>query len=85
MTFAKVIKNKAYFKRFQTKYRRRREGKTNYRRRRTLVKQVRAAAREWRGGRGGVRAACDVGASARSECGMRAALRAARAPSAPAC
>lgn len=39
MTFAKVIKNKAYFKRFQTKYRRRREGKTNYRRRRTLVKQ----------------------------------------------
>eukprot|EP01108_Squamamoeba_japonica_P002137 TRINITY_DN1_c0_g1_i1.p2 TRINITY_DN1_c0_g1~~TRINITY_DN1_c0_g1_i1.p2 ORF type:complete len:295 (+),score=180.60 TRINITY_DN1_c0_g1_i1:120-1004(+) len=39
MTFAKIIKNKAYFKRFQTKYRRRREGKTNYARRRTLVKQ----------------------------------------------
>lgn len=26
----KVVKNKAYFKRFQVKYRRRREGKTDY-------------------------------------------------------
>jgi large subunit ribosomal protein L5e len=30
MGFVKVIKNKAYFKRFQVKYRRRREGKTDY-------------------------------------------------------
>jgi len=35
----KVIKNKAYFKRFQVKYRRRREGKTDYRARRQMVLQ----------------------------------------------
>merc|ERR1712169_100670 len=35
----KKKKNKAYFKRFQVKYRRRRQGKTDYSRRRTLVKQ----------------------------------------------
>merc|ERR1711916_329093 len=28
--FVKLVKNKAYFKRYQTKYRRRREGKTDY-------------------------------------------------------
>ena len=28
--FVKVLKNKAYCKRYQTKYRRRREGKTDY-------------------------------------------------------
>jgi len=39
MPFVKVIKNKAYFKRFQVKYRRRREGKTDYRARRRLVGQ----------------------------------------------
>jgi len=39
MAFVKVIKNKAYFKRFQVKYRRRREGKTDYRARRRLVTQ----------------------------------------------
>ena len=39
MGFIKVVKNKAYFKRFQTKYRRRREGKTDYGARRTLVRQ----------------------------------------------
>jgi large subunit ribosomal protein L5e len=39
MVFVKVIKNKAYFKRFQVKYRRRREGKTDYRARRTMVLQ----------------------------------------------
>jgi len=39
MAFVKVIKNKAYFKRFQVKYRRRREGKTDYRARRKLVTQ----------------------------------------------
>jgi len=39
MPFVKVIKNKAYFKRFQVKYRRRREGKTDYRARRTMVLQ----------------------------------------------
>jgi len=39
MPFLKVIKNKAYFKRFQVKYRRRREGKTDYRARRKLVTQ----------------------------------------------
>eukprot|EP00353_Schmidingerella_taraikaensis_P011562 CAMPEP_0185569566 /NCGR_PEP_ID=MMETSP0434-20130131/2146_1 /TAXON_ID=626734 ORGANISM="Favella taraikaensis, Strain Fe Narragansett Bay" /NCGR_SAMPLE_ID=MMETSP0434 /ASSEMBLY_ACC=CAM_ASM_000379 /LENGTH=314 /DNA_ID=CAMNT_0028184381 /DNA_START=28 /DNA_END=972 /DNA_ORIENTATION=- len=37
MTFVKLVKNKAYFKRFQTKYRRRREGKTDYRARKRLV------------------------------------------------
>jgi large subunit ribosomal protein L5e len=39
MPFQKVAKTKAYFKRFQVKYRRRREGKTDYRRRRILVTQ----------------------------------------------
>jgi len=39
MVFIKVVKNKAYFKRFQVKYRRRREGKTDYRARRTMVLQ----------------------------------------------
>jgi large subunit ribosomal protein L5e len=38
MGFVKVVKNKAYFKRFQTKYRRRREGKTDYGARRNMVK-----------------------------------------------
>jgi len=40
MAFLKVIKNKAYFKRFQVKYRRRREGKTDYYARRRLVAQA---------------------------------------------
>jgi large subunit ribosomal protein L5e len=39
MPFIKVQKNKAYFKRFQVKYRRRREGKTDYRARKRLVTQ----------------------------------------------
>jgi len=39
MGFVKVIKNKPYFKRYQVKYRRRREGKTDYRARRRLVLQ----------------------------------------------
>ncbi|AFZ78967.1 60S ribosomal protein L5e, putative [Theileria equi strain WA] len=39
MVFLRVIKNKAYFKRFQVKYRRRREGKTDYHARRRLVLQ----------------------------------------------
>jgi len=39
MGFVKVVKDKAYFKRFQVKYRRRREGKTDYRARRRLVNQ----------------------------------------------
>lgn len=39
MVFIKIQKNKAYFKRFQTKYRRRREGKTDYRSRTALVAQ----------------------------------------------
>lgn len=37
--FLPVQKNRAYFKRYQTKYRRRREGKTDYARRRKLVSQ----------------------------------------------
>lgn len=37
--FVKVIKNTAYFKRFQVKFRRRREGKTDYYQRRRLVTQ----------------------------------------------
>jgi large subunit ribosomal protein L5e len=39
MTFVKVLKNKAYFKRFQVKYRRRRDGKTDYQARRALITQ----------------------------------------------
>lgn len=39
MGFVKVIKNKAYFKRYQVKYRRRREGKTDYYARKRLVIQ----------------------------------------------
>lgn len=39
MTFVKVTKNKAYFKRYQVKYRRRREGKTDYRARKRLITQ----------------------------------------------
>jgi len=39
MAFVKVQKNKAYYKRLQTKYRRRREGKTDYHARRKLVAQ----------------------------------------------
>ncbi|ORC92321.1 60S ribosomal protein L5 [Trypanosoma theileri] len=39
MPFVKVVKNKAYFKRFQVKYRRRREGKTDYHARRQMVLQ----------------------------------------------
>jgi len=39
MGFVKVVKNKAYFKRFQVKFKRRREGKTDYYARRRLVVQ----------------------------------------------
>lgn len=39
MGFIKVVKNKAYFKRYQVKYRRRREGKTDYYARKRLVCQ----------------------------------------------
>lgn len=39
MAFIKVVKNKSYFKRYQVKYRRRREGKTDYRARKRLVTQ----------------------------------------------
>merc|ERR1712137_390842 len=39
MAFEKIIKNKQYFKRYQVKYRRRREGKTDYKRRSKLTKQ----------------------------------------------
>ncbi|KAJ1544483.1 60S ribosomal protein L5, partial [Nowakowskiella sp. JEL0078] len=38
--FVKVVKNKAYYKRYQTKYRRRREGKTDYYARKRLVTQA---------------------------------------------
>jgi len=37
--FAKVVKNKAYFKRFQVKFKRRRDGKTDYRARKRLISQ----------------------------------------------
>ncbi|KAI9204850.1 uncharacterized protein BJ171DRAFT_503834 [Polychytrium aggregatum] len=40
MPFVKVVKNKAYYKRYQTKYRRRREGKTDYYARKRLVTQA---------------------------------------------
>ncbi|KAL3311763.1 60S ribosomal protein L5 [Cichlidogyrus casuarinus] len=39
MGLVKVIKNRAYFKRFQVKYRRRREGKTDYYARKRLIWQ----------------------------------------------
>jgi large subunit ribosomal protein L5e len=39
MPFIKVVKNKQYFKRYQVQYRRRREGKTDYHRRKKLVAQ----------------------------------------------
>jgi len=39
MAFVKVVKNKAYFKRFQVKFRRRREGKTDYYARKRLIVQ----------------------------------------------
>jgi len=39
MALVKVTKTKAYFKRFQTKFRRRRENKTDYQQRRGLIKQ----------------------------------------------
>ncbi|KAJ3310519.1 60S ribosomal protein L5, partial [Blyttiomyces sp. JEL0837] len=38
--FVKLQKNKAYYKRFQTKYRRRREGKTDYYARKRLIAQA---------------------------------------------
>jgi len=40
MGFVKVIKNNAYYKRLQVKYRRRREGKTDYHARRKMVAQA---------------------------------------------
>jgi len=40
MPFVKVVKSKAYFKRFQVKFRRRREGKTDYYARKRLVVQA---------------------------------------------
>jgi large subunit ribosomal protein L5e len=39
MAFVKVVKNKAYFRRFQVKFRRRREGKTDYYARKRLIVQ----------------------------------------------
>jgi len=39
MGFVKVVKNKAYFKRFQVKFRRRRECKTDYVARKRLILQ----------------------------------------------
>jgi large subunit ribosomal protein L5e len=39
MGFVKVVKNKQYFKRFQVKFRRRREGKTDYYARKRLIFQ----------------------------------------------
>lgn len=40
MPFQKTVKNPAYFSRFQTKYRRRREGKTDYYARKRLISQA---------------------------------------------
>merc|ERR1712169_134122 len=39
MPFVKLVKNKAYFKRYQAQYRRRRDGKTDFRARRQMVLQ----------------------------------------------
>lgn len=40
MVFVKILKNKAYFKRYQVKNRRRRECKTDYNARRKMIKQA---------------------------------------------
>jgi len=40
MGFVKVVKNKSYFKRFQVKFKRRRQGKTDYKARRALTIQA---------------------------------------------
>jgi len=40
MGFVKVVKNKAYFKRYQVKFRRRRQGKTDYQQRHKLIRQA---------------------------------------------
>ncbi|PVV02525.1 hypothetical protein BB560_003012 [Smittium megazygosporum] len=40
MPFTKLIKNKAYYKRYQVKFRRRREGKTDYYARKRLIVQA---------------------------------------------
>ncbi|KAH6641733.1 60S ribosomal protein L5 [Chaetomium tenue] len=40
MAFHKLVKNSAYYSRFQTKYRRRREGKTDYYARKRLISQA---------------------------------------------
>lgn len=39
MAFVKLVKNKAYYKRYQVKFRRRREGKTDYQARKGLITQ----------------------------------------------
>jgi len=39
MGFVKIVKNKSYYKRFQVKFRRRREGKTDYQARQRLITQ----------------------------------------------
>jgi len=39
MGFVKVVKNKSYFKRYQVKFKRRREGKTDYQARKNMVVQ----------------------------------------------
>jgi len=39
MPFIKVVKNRAYFKRFQVKFKRRRQGKTDYYARKRLTVQ----------------------------------------------
>ncbi|KAK4229644.1 hypothetical protein QBC38DRAFT_98740 [Podospora fimiseda] len=40
MAFTKLVKNSAYYSRFQTKYKRRREGKTDYYARKRLITQA---------------------------------------------
>ena len=47
--FVKVQKTKAYFKRYQVKVRRRREGKTDYRARKRLICQVSQSHERWKG------------------------------------
>ena len=50
MAFIKLQKNNAYFKRFQVKFRRRREGKTDYYQRKPLIYQrkIKNATPKWR-------------------------------------
>nr|4GMN_B Chain B, 60S ribosomal protein l5-like protein [Thermochaetoides thermophila DSM 1495] len=43
MAFHKLVKNSAYYSRFQTKFKRRRQGKTDYYARKRLITQAKGS------------------------------------------